>query len=76
MVGDMVEENGKFTLENCTYIAPEGYKFKAWAIGSVNGEQKQTEDNSMRGLWIALLFVSGFGVVTTTVIGKKKSSAK
>ena len=41
MVGDMVEENGKFTLENCTYIAPEGYKFKAWAIGSVNGEQKQ-----------------------------------
>ena len=41
MVGDMVEENGKFTLENCTYIAPEGYKFKAWAIGGVNGEQKQ-----------------------------------
>ena len=41
MVGDMVEENGKFTLKNCTYIAPEGYKFKAWAIGSVNGEQKQ-----------------------------------
>ena len=41
MVGDMVEENGKFTLENCTYIAPEGYKFKTWAIGSVNGEQKQ-----------------------------------
>ena len=41
MVGDMVEENGKFTLENCTYIAPEGYQFKAWAIGSVNGEQKQ-----------------------------------
>ena len=41
MVGDMVEENGKFTLANCTYIAPKGYKFKAWAIGSVNGEQKQ-----------------------------------
>ena len=41
MVGGTVEENGKFTLENCTYIAPEGYKFKAWAIGSVNGEQKQ-----------------------------------
>ncbi len=40
MVGNMVEENGKFTLENCNYIAPEGYKFKAWAIGSVNGEQK------------------------------------
>ena len=41
MVGDTVEENGKFTLDDCTYIAPEGYKFKAWAIGSVNGEQKQ-----------------------------------
>ncbi len=41
MVGDMVTENGTFTLETCTYIAPEGYKFKAWAIGSVNGEQKQ-----------------------------------
>ena len=35
-----------------------------------------TGDNSMMALWIALLFVSGFGVVTTTVIGKKKSSAK
>ena len=44
MVGDMVEENGKFTLENCTYSAPEGYKFKAWAIGSVNGEQKQPSE--------------------------------
>ena len=41
MVGDVVTIGGKFTLENCTYIAPEGYKFKAWAIGSVNGEQKQ-----------------------------------
>ena len=44
MTGDMVEENGKFTLENCTYVAPEGYQFKAWAIGSVNGEQKQPGD--------------------------------
>ena len=76
MVGDMVEENGKFTLENCTYIALEGYKFKAWAIGSVNGEQKQTGDNSMIGLWIALLFISGFGVVTTTVYTKKRKSVK
>jgi len=41
MVGDMVKANGKFTLEECTYEAPEGYKFKAWAIGNVNGEQKQ-----------------------------------
>ena len=41
MVGDVVTIGDKFTLENCTYIAPEGYQFKAWAIGSVNGEQKQ-----------------------------------
>ena len=44
MVGDMVTENGTFTLETCTYIAPEGYKFKAWAIGSVNGVQKQPDE--------------------------------
>ena len=41
MVGDVVEAGGTFTLENCTYEAPDGYRFKAWAIGSVNGEQKQ-----------------------------------
>ena len=35
-----------------------------------------TGDNSLMWMWIALLFVSGFGVVATTVIGKKKSSAK
>ena len=39
-------------------------------------DNPQTGDNSLMWLWIALLFVSGFGVVTTTVIGKKKSSAK
>ena len=44
MVGDMITENGTFTLENCTFEAPDGYKFKAWAIGSVNGEQKQPGD--------------------------------
>ena len=41
-----------------------------------NVQSPQTGDNSMIWLWVALLFVSGFGVVTTTVIGKKKSSAK
>ncbi|MBR5306712.1 MAG: InlB B-repeat-containing protein, partial [Oscillospiraceae bacterium] len=41
MVGDMLEENDIFTLEECTYYAPEGYRFKAWAIGSVDGPQKQ-----------------------------------
>ena len=44
MVGDMITENGTFTLENCTFEAPDGYRFKAWAIGSVNGEQKQPSE--------------------------------
>ena len=39
-------------------------------------QSPQTGDNSMMWLWVALLFVSGFGVVATTVIGKKKSSVK
>ena len=53
-----------------------------WTDGSasttftVKVDSPQTGDNSMMPLWIALLFVSGFGVVATTVIGKKKSSAK
>ena len=41
-----------------------------------NPNSPQTGDNSMKGLWIALLFVSGFGVVTTTVYGKKRKSMK
>ena len=41
-----------------------------------NPGSPQTADNSMMGLWIALLFVSGFGVVTTAVYGKKRKSAK
>ena len=32
-----------------------------------------TGDNSMMWLWVALLFVSGFGIVVTTVLGKKRS---
>ena len=39
-------------------------------------QSPQTGDNSMMWLWVALLFVSGFGVVATTVISKKKTSAK
>lgn len=39
-------------------------------------DSPQTGDNSMMALWIALLFVSGFGVVTTTVYGKKRKSVK
>ena len=32
----------------------------------------KTGDNSMMGLWIALLFVSGVGVVGTTIYSRKK----
>ena len=36
----------------------------------------QTGDSSMMVLWIALLFASGFGVVTTAAYGKKRKSVK
>lgn len=36
-------------------------------------QSPQTGDNSMMWLWVALLFVSGFSVVATTVLGKKRS---
>ena len=35
-------------------------------------DNPQTGDNSMMWLWVALLFVSGCGVVVTTVLGKKR----
>ena len=35
-------------------------------------QSPQTGDNSMMGLWIALLFVSGAGVVGTTIYSRKK----
>ena len=77
MVGDMVEENGKFTLENCTYNAPEGYQFKAWAIGSVNGEQKQpgeqitiTAETYIYAIWEA---IPQYNVVITVGNGMSTS---
>ena len=36
-------------------------------------QSPQTGDNSMIWLWFALLFVSGFGAVVTTVLVKKRS---
>ena len=36
MVGDMVEQNGQFTLESCTFEAPNGKQFAGWAVGSVD----------------------------------------
>lgn len=44
--------------------------------GDKSNDNPQTGDNSMMWLWIALLFVSGFGVVTTTVYTKKRKSVK
>ncbi len=44
---------------------------------SVNAKSPQTGDNSMMWIWIALLFVSGIGVMGTTIyIRKKKYSGK
>ena len=37
-----------------------------------NPDSPQTGDNSMMGLWIALLFVSGAGVAGTTIYSRKK----
>ena len=49
---------GKYTLPVNKFTAPDGYKFKAWAIGSRSGEQKQpgeqvniTENTSIYAVW-------------------------
>ena len=48
----------EITLADCMFTAPEGKRFKAWAIGSVNGEQKQpnekitiTEETYIYAIW-------------------------
>lgn len=41
-----------------------------------NPDAPQTGNNSMMGLWIALLFVSGAGVAGTTVYSRKRKSVK
>ena len=41
-----------------------------------NPNSPQTGDNSMIGLWIALLFVSGAGVAGTTLYSRKRKSVK
>ncbi len=48
----------------------------ASTIFTIEAESPQTGDNSMMALWIAVLFVSGFGVVATAVYGKKRKSVK
>ena len=53
-----------------------------WTDGSasttftVKVDSPQTGDNSGIALWIALLFVSAAGVLSTAVLGKKRKSAK
>ena len=68
---------GKHTLE---IVWTDGTADTTFTVDakSANTDTKspQTGDNSMMWLWIALLFVSGFGVVTTTVYTKKRKSAK
>ncbi len=39
-------------------------------------DSPQTGDNSNMALWIALLFISGMGIVATTVYGRKKRHAR
>lgn len=46
--GNMESENdvyGNFTLPENSFIAPNGKQFKAWAIGSAQGENKNPGDN-------------------------------
>ena len=40
-MADVTGVSGKYTLPANGFTAPVGQQFKAWAIGSVNGEQKQ-----------------------------------
>ena len=58
MNGGEVAENGTFTLDACGFTAPDGQQFKAWAIGSPTGEQKQpneqvtiTGDTTIYAIW-------------------------
>ena len=48
------------------------FTVNAKAVVDNDMKSPQTGDNSHMALWIALLFVSGAGVIGTTVYGKKK----
>ena len=61
---------GKHTLE---IVWTDG---SASTTCTVKADSPQTGDNSMMALWIAVLFVSGFGVATTAVYGKKRKTVK
>ena len=65
---------GSHTLE---IIWTDGSASTAFTVSAQTVvESPQTGDNSMMALWIAVLFVSGFGVVATAVYGKKRKSVK
>ena len=65
---------GNHTLE---IIWTDGSASTAFTVSAQTVvESPQTGDNSMMALWIAVLFVSGFGVVATAVYGKKRKSVK
>ena len=53
-----------------------GMSFSVGYEAVTEPETPQTGDSSMMVLWIALLFASGFGVVTTAVYGKKRKTVK
>ena len=53
-----------------------GMSFSVGYEAVTEPETPQIGDISMMVLWIALLFASGFGVVTTAAYGKKRKSVK
>ena len=53
-----------------------GYTETAEIAKLPGGDSPQTGDNSHMALWIALLFVSGAGVIGTTVYSRKKEQNK
>ena len=68
---------GKHTLEIVWTDGTANTTFTVDAKpANTDTKSPQTGDSSSIALWIALLFVSGFGVVATAVYGKKRKSAK
>ena len=57
-------------------VYANGMSFSVGYEAVTEPETPQTGDSSMMVLWIALLFASGFGVVTTAVYGKKRKTVK
>ena len=65
---------GSHTLE---IIWTDGSASTAFTVSAQTVvESPQTGDNNSIALWIALLFVSGIGVLGTAVYGKKRKSVK